>query len=274
MIYANRSPLDSIIMAVVMVTLFWGAGTLWRLINRKKKQKEVPDADSINNEVYNNDHSTTSMEERFYGIAATEIKTGNIVAGIMAKAISDSDGDNKRTFARYMKFRVDQMKKEINIAVYPQGWKPVTVVFGLLCMGFFGFGDALFYGSITSVIAGFLPAPFLFPIICVEFILSLIIIYFTGYMAILLLKETPSLTINNGTVQIHLPQKSTFQLDEIEEMRVVTEYRVRTLLFKLKNGKTLSFPELWSSLPLEQLEQELIKRLTYSGVEGTEVKDT
>ena len=272
MINANRSPLDSIILAAVMVTILWGSGLIWRFFT--KKNTHPPDVVSPNTEHSNNDQSINSMEERFYETAASEIKTGNIVTGIMAKAISDSDGDKKKTFARYMKLRVYQMKNEINIAVYPQGWKPFTLVFSLLCMGFFFLGDALFYGSIISDIEGFLPTPFLFPIRCVEFIMSLITLYFSGQMAIPLLKAMPSFTIFNGTVQIHLPQKTTFHLDEIELMRVVTENRIRTLSFKLKNGKTSKFPELWSSVPLEQLEQDIIKLLTCCGVEGTEVKDT
>jgi hypothetical protein len=50
------------------------------------------------------------VEEEFYEIAAKEIATKKMVPALAAKAFSDADGDERKTFARYIKLRVEQLE--------------------------------------------------------------------------------------------------------------------------------------------------------------------
>jgi hypothetical protein len=54
----------------------------------------------------------SNLEEKFYEIAAQELATKQVAVGLMAKAYSESDGDEKRAAARYIKLRVDQLSLE------------------------------------------------------------------------------------------------------------------------------------------------------------------
>jgi hypothetical protein len=49
------------------------------------------------------------IDEAFYAMAADEIASGQVNRGIMSKAYSDSEGDEKRTKALYIKLRVAQL---------------------------------------------------------------------------------------------------------------------------------------------------------------------
>ena len=51
-------------------------------------------------------------EEEFYEIAAYELAQKRPKPGIMAKAFSDSGGDERKTFALYIKLRVEQLAEE------------------------------------------------------------------------------------------------------------------------------------------------------------------
>src|SRR4030065_208792 len=50
------------------------------------------------------------IEEHFYETAAQEVATKQVVPGLMAKAFSECDGDERRTIARYIKYRVAQLQ--------------------------------------------------------------------------------------------------------------------------------------------------------------------
>jgi hypothetical protein len=52
------------------------------------------------------------IEEQFYAIAAQEIATKNFSTGLMAKALVDADGDEKKTILNYIRLRVSQQKEE------------------------------------------------------------------------------------------------------------------------------------------------------------------
>jgi hypothetical protein len=54
----------------------------------------------------------SDLEEKFYEIAAQELATKQVAVGLMAKAYSESDGDEKRAVASYIKLRVDQLSLE------------------------------------------------------------------------------------------------------------------------------------------------------------------
>ena len=54
-------------------------------------------------------------EEHLYELAAEEIAANNIRPGLWAKAIAESDGDDAKAKARYIKLRVETMKAEADL---------------------------------------------------------------------------------------------------------------------------------------------------------------
>ena len=58
----------------------------------------------------------TLEEEQLYEWAAEEVAVNNIRPGLMAKALSETDGDETKAAARYIKLRVETMKAEIEIS--------------------------------------------------------------------------------------------------------------------------------------------------------------
>jgi len=97
----HRSPLDDAISAIVMVALFAITGTIWRLATRKKK-KDQHDSNS----------AMSPQEILFYETVANEVRTKNIIPGLMAKALADMDGDERKAVARYSRLRVTQMMND------------------------------------------------------------------------------------------------------------------------------------------------------------------
>lgn len=59
------------------------------------------------------------MEDGLYETVAFEIANREMDPGLWARALSDSEGDEKKTQAAYIKLRVDRMKK----AVLEQAWE-------------------------------------------------------------------------------------------------------------------------------------------------------
>ncbi|MDC6459922.1 hypothetical protein PQY66_06235 [Luminiphilus sp.] len=57
-------------------------------------------------------------EEKLYELAAEEITANNIRPGLWAKAIAESDGDDAKAKARYIKLRVETMKAEADLQDY------------------------------------------------------------------------------------------------------------------------------------------------------------
>ena len=54
-------------------------------------------------------------EEKLYELAAEEITANNIRPGLWAKAIAESDGDEAKAKARYIKLCVETMKAEADL---------------------------------------------------------------------------------------------------------------------------------------------------------------
>ena len=52
------------------------------------------------------------IEEQFYAMAAQEISSKSVAPGVMAKALVDADGDEKKTILNYIRLRVAQLKEE------------------------------------------------------------------------------------------------------------------------------------------------------------------
>jgi hypothetical protein len=52
------------------------------------------------------------VEEHLYAIAAQEVAAKKFIPALMAKAFSDADGDEKKSIARYIKLRVQQLTEE------------------------------------------------------------------------------------------------------------------------------------------------------------------
>ena len=59
-------------------------------------------------------------EEQLFEFAAEEIAANNIRPGLWAKAIAESDGDDAKAKARYIKLRVEAMKAEADLSSYVQ----------------------------------------------------------------------------------------------------------------------------------------------------------
>ena len=51
------------------------------------------------------------VEEEFYELAYEEIESGNLKKGLWAKAFSETEGDENKTKALYIKYRFDQIKE-------------------------------------------------------------------------------------------------------------------------------------------------------------------
>ena len=51
------------------------------------------------------------IEEEFYELAYEEIESGNLKKGLWAKAFSETEGDENKTKALYIKYRFDQIKE-------------------------------------------------------------------------------------------------------------------------------------------------------------------
>ena len=49
------------------------------------------------------------IEEHFYETAAREVASNQVVPGLMARSFSECDGDEKKTIARYIKYRAVQL---------------------------------------------------------------------------------------------------------------------------------------------------------------------
>lgn len=52
------------------------------------------------------------VEEKLYAIAGQEVASRKMSPGIMAKALADADGDERRAAAAYIKLRVAQLRAE------------------------------------------------------------------------------------------------------------------------------------------------------------------
>ena len=55
-------------------------------------------------------------EEQLYELAAQEIAANNIRPGLWAKAIAESDGEDAKAEARYIKLRVEMMEAEADLS--------------------------------------------------------------------------------------------------------------------------------------------------------------
>src|SRR6266508_470235 len=52
------------------------------------------------------------IEEQLYAIAGQEVASRNMSPGLMAKALADADGDERKAAAGYIKLRVEQLRAE------------------------------------------------------------------------------------------------------------------------------------------------------------------
>ena len=52
------------------------------------------------------------IEEQFYAIAGQEVASRKMSPGLMAKALVDADGDERKAAAAYIRMRVEQLKAE------------------------------------------------------------------------------------------------------------------------------------------------------------------
>ena len=52
------------------------------------------------------------IEEQLYAIAGQEVASRNMSPGLMAKALVDANGDERKAAATYIKLRVEQLRAE------------------------------------------------------------------------------------------------------------------------------------------------------------------
>ena len=52
------------------------------------------------------------LEEQLYAIAGQEVASRNMSPGLMAKALADANGDEKKAAAAYIRLRVEQLRTE------------------------------------------------------------------------------------------------------------------------------------------------------------------
>lgn len=57
------------------------------------------------------------VDEHLYALAAQELSSGETRPGLMAKAFSDAEGDERRAEALYLRLRVVQLRREYETAI-------------------------------------------------------------------------------------------------------------------------------------------------------------
>lgn len=55
-------------------------------------------------------------DEHFYEIAAEEVRRSGPITGLLAKAFAETDGDKQKAEALYLRLRVDQLKKLVELS--------------------------------------------------------------------------------------------------------------------------------------------------------------
>lgn len=102
----HKSMLDDAVLAVVMVALFALVGTIWRVLTKSKRKASEPLPEGVT--------YTSPLESASYAIAGREQKAGNIIAGLMAKSLAETDGDATKANARYLKLRASQLQATLS----------------------------------------------------------------------------------------------------------------------------------------------------------------
>jgi len=74
----------------------------------QKTQSVVKDNKDIEPDTEKEEHM---IEEEFYELAYKEIESGNLKKGLWAKAFSETEGDENKTKALYIKYRFEQIKE-------------------------------------------------------------------------------------------------------------------------------------------------------------------
>lgn len=66
------------------------------------------------------------LDEHLYAVAASELASSQARPGLLAKAYSDSEGDEQKARARYMKLRVAQLRREYEQASTVRPGRPAA----------------------------------------------------------------------------------------------------------------------------------------------------
>jgi len=83
----------------------WTAGG----VCRETKQREQELCDKVQDEIHNGKEE--ALELQLYELASKEFDTKQAVAGLWAKVFADADGDESKARARYLKARVEQLRR-------------------------------------------------------------------------------------------------------------------------------------------------------------------
>jgi len=102
--------------ALPMVIFAMAIITAWRGIMKMDLSSIRPNSPGTGSSRQNNQSTAgegmPDIEEQFYEIAAREVAEKKFNPGMMAKAFSEADGDEKKAIARYIKYRVGQLAEQ------------------------------------------------------------------------------------------------------------------------------------------------------------------
>lgn len=108
------------IVGVVMVGVIHVIAFIVRKPNNKKPENNDQNHHSTQSASLKNeaDDSINQRlhEEHLYAEVAEEISSGNVRAGLMAKALAEADGDLNKQRALYIKYRMQSLKDESELA--------------------------------------------------------------------------------------------------------------------------------------------------------------
>ncbi|MCG3142467.1 MAG: hypothetical protein HDKAJFGB_03935 [Anaerolineae bacterium] len=108
--------------SITIALLAFGIGVLFQFViasirvARAKVPRAIDVLKNTTSEVANQFREKTqqsqAQDEYLYGIVAQEMKMSKIDEGLWAKAFSESNGNEPQTKARYIKYRVDQLRRK------------------------------------------------------------------------------------------------------------------------------------------------------------------
>lgn len=118
--FGDLAAANHIVPALLLVCIVHGGALLYRKYIKKPEitiKNNETDKDIIQNSRANDSSLEDRLsEERVYAAVAEEVKSEKIRAGLMAKAVAEADGNKDREMALYIKYRVQSIKDERDVA--------------------------------------------------------------------------------------------------------------------------------------------------------------
>ena len=194
---------------------------------------------------------TSRLHPLFVTAATKELRTGRVAADIIFLALSKAGGDERTAAPEYVKLRAAQMEKEFDLTVRA---RRVELSFIVACC-------AMTAVAMIVMIVAALPQLSALNM-GGGYILVVILVCYALLLFNRLSDSTPSLSVSVAGIHIETLSKKVFELHEITKVRIERRFNIyRVLVFSLKDARSISLSSIWSSMPLEQLEQEINKRM-------------